>query len=118
MTNAEAKSAPRLNYKKVTLVQEKKLKVRGTKKRVKWYSTKNSVATVNKKGVVKAKKKGKATIIAKVGNVSVSTSSTPKWIYFEKNDQKRLTVAANSTEIKNPECKSPGFFSFLELRLL
>lgn len=42
MTNAEAKSAPRLNYKKVTLVQgkKKKLKVRGTKKRVKWYSTK------------------------------------------------------------------------------
>ena len=112
MTNAEAKSTPRLNYKKVTLVygKKKKLKVRGTKKRVKWYSTKKSVATVNKKG--------KATIIAKIGNVSVSTSSIPKWIYFEKNDQKSLTVAANSTEIKNPECKSPGFFLFLELRLL
>lgn len=120
MTNTEAKSAPRLNYKKVTLVygKKKKLKVRGTKKRVKWYSAKKSVATVNKKGVVKAKKKDKATIIAKVGNVSVSTSSTPKWIYFEKNDQKSLTVVANSTETKNPECKSPGFFSFLELRLL
>lgn len=111
MTNAEAKSTPRLNYKKVTLVygKKKKLKVRGTKK---------SVATVNKKGVIKAKKKGKATIIAKVDNVSVSTSSTPKWVYFEKNDQKSLTVVANSTETKNPECKSPGFFSFLELRLL
>lgn len=122
VTNVEAKAAPRLNYKKITLVQGKKkrLKVRNLSRRrkVKWYSTKKSVATVNKKGIVKAKKKGKATIIAKVGNVSVSTSSTPKWIYFEKNDQKSLTVAANSTEIKNPECKSPGFFSFLELRLL
>ena len=69
VTNAEAKSAPRLNYKKVTLVQgkKKKLKVKGTKKRVKWYSTKKSVATVNKKGVVKAKRKGKAYIVAKIG---------------------------------------------------
>ena len=69
VTNAEAKSVPRLNYKKVTLVQgkKKKLKVRGTKKRVKWYSTKKSIATVSKKGVIKAKKKGKAIIVAKVG---------------------------------------------------
>ena len=71
VTNAEAKSVPRLNYKKVTLVQgkKKKLKVRNLRRRrkVKWYSTKKSVATVNRKGVVKAKKKGKATIVAKVG---------------------------------------------------
>lgn len=71
VTNVEAKAAPRLNYKKVTLVQgkKKKLKVRNLRRRrkVKWYSTKKSVATVNKKGVVKAKKKGKAYIVAKVG---------------------------------------------------
>lgn len=71
VTNVEAKAAPRLNYKKVTLVQGKKkrLKVRNLSRRrkVKWYSTKKSVATVNRKGVVKAKKKGKAYIVAKVG---------------------------------------------------
>lgn len=71
VTNVEAKSAPRLNYKKVTLVQgkKKKLKVRNLRRRrkVKWYSTKKSVATVNRKGVVKAKRKGKAYIVAKVG---------------------------------------------------
>lgn len=71
VTNVEAKAAPRLNYCKVTLVQGKKkrLKVRNLRKRrkVKWYSTKKSVATVNRKGVVKAKKKGKAYIVAKVG---------------------------------------------------
>ena len=71
VTNVEAKAAPRLNYRKVTLVQgkKKKLKVRNLRRRrkVKWYSTKKSVATVNRKGVVKAKKKGKATIVAKVG---------------------------------------------------
>ena len=71
VTNVEAKAAPRLNYRKVTLVQGKKkrLKVRNLSRRrkVKWYSTKKSVATVNKKGVVKAKKKGKTYIVAKVG---------------------------------------------------
>lgn len=71
VTNVEAKAAPRLNYKKVTLVQGKKkrLKVRNLRRgrKVKWYSTKKSVATVNKNGVVKAKKKGKAYIVAKVG---------------------------------------------------
>ena len=71
VTNVEAKAAPRLNYKKITLVQGKKkrLKVRNLSRRrkVKWYSTKKSVATVNKKGVVKAKKKGKTYIVAKVG---------------------------------------------------
>lgn len=71
VTNVEAKAAPRLNYKKVTLVQGKKkrLKVRNLSRRrkVKWYSTKKSVATVNRKGVVKAKRKGKAYIVAKVG---------------------------------------------------
>ena len=71
VTNVEAKAAPRLNYRKVTLVQGKKkrLKVRNLSRRrkVKWYSTKKSVATVNRKGVVKAKRKGKAYIVAKVG---------------------------------------------------
>ena len=73
VTNVEAKAAPRLNYKKVTLVQGKKkrLKVRNLSRRrrrkVKWYSTRKSVATVNRKGVVKAKRKGKAYIVAKVG---------------------------------------------------
>lgn len=71
VTNVEAKAAPRLNYKKVALVQgkKKKLKVRNLRRRrkVKWYSTKKSVATVDKKGIVKAKKKGKTYIVAKVG---------------------------------------------------
>lgn len=73
VTNVEAKAAPRLNYNKVTLVQGKKkrLKVRNLSRRrrrkVKWYSTRKSVATVNRKGVVKAKRKGKAYIVAKVG---------------------------------------------------
>lgn len=44
------------------------LKIKGTKKKVKWSSDNKKVATVNSKGKVTAKKKGKATITAKVGN--------------------------------------------------
>ena len=91
VTNAEAKSVPRLNYKKVTLVQgkKKKLKVRNLRRRrkVKWYSTKKSVATVNRKGVVKAKKKGKATIVAKVGKKKYRC----KIIVKKKTSKKKTT---------------------------
>ena len=44
-----------------------KLKIKGTKKQVKWYSSNNKVASVNNSGKVTAKKSGKATITAKVG---------------------------------------------------
>ena len=64
-----AKAAPKLSSKMITLKvgQKKKLQVKNRKKKVQWISKKKTVATVNKKGVVKVNKKGKATIIAKVG---------------------------------------------------
>jgi hypothetical protein len=42
------------------------LKIKGTKAKAKWSSTKKSVVTVSSKGVVKAKAPGKAKIKAKV----------------------------------------------------
>lgn len=106
VTNVEAKAAPRLNYRKVTLVQgkRKRLKVRNLRKRrkVKWYSTKKSVATVNRKGVVKAKKKGKAYIVAKVGKkkyrcrvivkkkVSKKKKKTNKKVKINKSTKRQL----------------------------
>ena len=70
----------KLNKTKLTLTQGKKyrLKVKGTKKKVKWSSTKKSVATVNKKGVVTAKKKGTAYIKAKVGKKTYKCKVTVK----------------------------------------
>lgn len=96
-TNVSAKTAPRLNYKKVTIVQGKKkrLKVKGTKRKVKWSSTKKSVVTVNKKGVIKAKKKGKATIIAKVGKKKLRCKVTVK-----KKPAKKKSSKKTSTSVK------------------
>ena len=63
-----AASKVKLNKTSVTLVAgaSTKLKVTGTKKKVKWSTSKASVAKVSSSGKVKAVKVGKATITAKV----------------------------------------------------
>lgn len=75
----QAEAAPKLNKKNVTLTvgQKVKLKVKGTKKKVKWSSTKKSVCTV-KNGTVTAKKKGTATIKAKVAKKTLKCKVTVK----------------------------------------
>ena len=64
---AQAK-AVKLNKKKVYMLpgDTLKLKVTGTKKKVKWKSSNKKVVSVSKKGKLKAKKPGKATITARV----------------------------------------------------
>lgn len=66
ITSVQAAS---ISKTKVTLLngQSVSLKVNGKKGKVKWSSSKKSVATVNSKGLVKAKKKGTAKITAKIG---------------------------------------------------
>lgn len=60
---------PYLNVKKLEMKkgQTKKLKVMGTKKKVKWKSSNKKVATVTKKGTVKGKKAGKTKITGIIG---------------------------------------------------
>lgn len=65
--SVDAAKRKRLNVKKLTLIagKSKKLKVSGIKaNKVKWTSSKKSVASVSKKGKVKAKKAGKTVITA------------------------------------------------------
>lgn len=73
-------AAGKINKKKATLKvgQTLQLKVTGTKGKVKWKSSKKSVATVSSKGRVKAKKKGSATITAKVGKKKYTCKITVK----------------------------------------
>lgn len=65
---AEAKKKIILNKKKAVIYVggQLRLKVKGTKKKVKWSSKEKKIATVSKKGVVKGKRAGKTKITAKV----------------------------------------------------
>ena len=67
--SVSAKSKIKISNTKITLTvgKSKTLKVKGTKKKAKWSSSKKSVATVTSKGKVTAKKSGKTTITAKIG---------------------------------------------------
>ena len=79
----ETQAAPRLSKSSVTLTVGKSttLRVKGTTKKIVWRSTKKSVASVNSKGKVVAKKPGNARICAKFSgkklfcNVTVNGSS-------------------------------------------
>ena len=72
-TQVNAATKPKLSKTKITMTvgQHKKLKVKGISKkrakRIKWKSSKKKVVTVTKTGKIKARKAGKAVIIAKIG---------------------------------------------------
>lgn len=78
--DAEAKKKIKLNKTKATIYVGKTvtLKVKGTKKKVKWSTSKKKVATVNKKGKVTGKKKGTAKITAKVAGKKLVCKVTVK----------------------------------------
>ncbi len=74
-----AQAAVKLSKTSVSIVVGKtyKLKVKGTKKKVKWSTSNKKVATV-KAGKITAKKEGKATITAKVGKKKYKCKVTVK----------------------------------------
>ena len=86
----------KLNKTKKYLVkgQTYKLKVSGTSKKVKWSSSKKSVATVSSSGKVTAKKKGTATITAKVSGKSLKCKVT---VETPKINRKSLTLVEGNT---------------------
>ena len=91
----DAKAKVKLNKKKLVLTVGKKakLKVKGTKKKVKWSSSKKKIATVTKKGVVKAKKKAKVTSKPKaVAKVTAKPKATAK-----------VTAKPGTIPSKNPQ---------------
>lgn len=67
-TVSQAAAKAKLSKKKITIKtgDKYKLKVKNAQGKVTWSSSKKSVASVSKKGVVKGKKKGTAVITAKV----------------------------------------------------
>lgn len=107
------KKAPKLNRKKVTLKVGKtaKLKVKNTKKKVKWSikSGKKKIKLIKKKKtsvVISAKKQGKATVVAKVGKKTLKCKVTVK----KKEETKKVdtkpvetAVKLNAVKVLNPE---------------
>lgn len=71
---------PELSSKNITMEEgkTKTLKVNGTSSKVDWSSSKESIATVSNKGVVKAKKAGKTVITAKCGEYTLKCNVTVK----------------------------------------
>ena len=69
----------------MTVGNKTTLKITGTKQKYKWQSNATSVATVNSKGVVTAKKAGSAIIYVKIGCKYLSCNLTVKKIDFKKN---------------------------------
>lgn len=89
-----------LNFKSTKLATgaKKTLYVDGTNKKVTWSTSDKSIVTVDKNGVIKGKKAGKATITAKVGKKKYTCevqvkkpNDYLKW-YFKKYD----TIATNT----------------------
>ena len=93
------------------------LKISGTKKTVKWSSSNKNIATVNSKGKVTAKRKGKVTITAKVNNrkykcvITVKNSSS---IYITRTGKKYhrsncRCLAKSKIKISLSKAKNQGY---------
>ena len=80
-----------------------KLKVKGTNKKVKWSTSDKSIAKVNSKGKVTAKKNGTAVITAKVGKKELKCKVKVRLLQF-KNDifysLKEASTAYSTKELK------------------
>lgn len=100
--SSEAAKRVKLNKKSVSLYEGKsiKLKVSGTKAKVKWSSNKKSVATVTSKGKVTARKKGIAKITAKVSGKKYTCKVTVK--------KKRASNKNSNTSQSNNNGNTPS----------
>ena len=107
--NVEAASTVRLSKSSAILIkgQMLQLKVTGTKSKVKWYTSKSSIATVSQSGKVTAKNKGIAVITAKIGRKKYNckiTVETPKiskrYIKISVGKTYQLKVSGTKQKIK------------------
>ena len=80
-------SSIKLNKTKKTIYEGStyNLKIKGTKKKVKWYSSNKSVAKVDSKGKVTAKKNGTAIITAKIGKKELKCTIKVRLVQFHND---------------------------------
>ena len=105
--NVSAAKKVKLNKTKATIYVGKTvtLKLKNNKAKVKWSSSNKKIATVSKKGKVKGKKAGKATITAKVGKKKYKCKITVK---KEKNNQNVNEPTKPAPNINEPTKPVPN----------
>lgn len=91
----------KINKKKASVYvgETVQLKVTGTSKKPKWSSSNKKVATVNKKGRVRGKKVGKATIKAKIGGKQYKCKITVKNIPQQTTAQAKTPAKEMSLSV-------------------
>lgn len=113
-TKAEAATKPvvRVSQYRVTLYVggQKQIKQTGSAKKYSWWSDNQKVASVSSKGVIKAKRKGTATVVLKSGNkksrciVTVKAKLTAKQVVNKMNSQmknyKNMSISVYIDEMK------------------
>lgn len=101
-TNVSAAKKVKLNKTKATIYVGKTvtLKLNNNKKKVKWTTSNKKVATVSKKGKVKGKKAGKATITAKVGKKKYKCKVTVKVATPKLNKTKETIDVGKTVTLK------------------
>lgn len=104
----DAKSKVKLNITKATLSVggSINLKLLNNKKKVTWKSSNKKVASVTKKGKVKAKKKGKASIVAKVGKKKYTCKVTVGKV-SKKSTSKKSAKNVKKTAITPSPSSTP-----------
>ena len=101
----DAKSKVKLNITKATLSigGSINLKLLNNKKKVTWKSSNKKVASVTKKGKVKAKKKGKASIVAKVGKKKYTCKVTVGSVSKKSTSKSTKNVKKTAVPTATPE---------------
>lgn len=118
----DAKSKVKLNITKATLSVggSINLKLLNNKKKVTWKSSNKKVASVTKKGKVKAKKKGKASIVAKVGKkkytCKITVGSASKKMASKKNTKNVKKTAVPTATPKFGFGIDTGIYDLLNMK--
>ena len=99
-------AAAKLNKKKITISvgQTVKLKVKKNSKKVKWKSSNKKIVTVSKKGKIKGKKVGKATITAKIGKKKLKCKVK---VVAKKTKNDKTVKPANPSQVPVATTKAP-----------
>ena len=119
VANAATASSQKLNKSKLTLAlgEQKLLQVNGIAEKVTWTSSNTKVVRVTKKGIVKTRRIGTATVTAKVGQKKYTCQVTVKKPVIVKEVYSKDYYSANfsdgfSVEIYPGDLETPGYKNY------